>query len=258
MRFKVASGGSEEFSGSGVVLLDADALSGIGARPGDAVEISGRRKTVAFAESPSGGNLGLKVIRMDSVTRENAGVKVGQSVSVKKTTLKEAERIVLGPGKGLKRIQAPVHFLRKGFSRKAVLKGDQLTLASSRFTMDEVVYASDWEEGLFANLYEALMSVGFGRVRFAVLNTFPKGPVIITGFTEIALQESGKGYVPRAQAFVRDYARMLEAGITRKNPELKKLKRKISGLKVAVSKPVLEELELQKKRLLKKIAGLKK
>ncbi len=258
MRLKVASGGSDEFSGSGVVLLDSDALSSIGARPGDAVEIRGKRKTVAFVDSPSGGNLGLKIVRMDSVTRDNAGVRVGQSVSVKKAVLKDAERIVLGPGKGLKRIQAPVRFLRKGFAGKAVLKGDQLTLASSRFTLDEVVYASDWEEGLFASLYEDLMSVGFGRVRFAVLNTVPEGPVMITGYTSIILQESGKGYVPKARAFVRDYAKMLEAGITKKNPELKKLKGKISGLKVKVSKPVREELELQKKRLLRKIAGLKK
>lgn len=258
MRLKVASGGSEEFSGSGVVLLDADALSSMGARPGDAVEITGKRKTVAFAESPSGGNLGLKVIRMDSVTRDNAGVRVGQSVSVRKAVVKEAERIVLGPGKGLKSIQAPVHFLRKGFSHKAVLKGDQLTLVSSRFTLDEVVYASDWEEGMFASLYEALMSVGFGRVRFAVLNTVPEGPVMITGYTNIILHESGKGYVPKARAFVRDYAKMLEASITKKNPELNKLKKKIACLKVKVSKPVQEELELQKKRLLKKIAGLKK
>lgn len=258
MRLKVAGGGNNEFSGSGVVLLDADALSSIGARPGDALEILGKRKTVAFAESPSEGNLGLKVIRMDSVTRDNAGVRVGQSVSVKKAALKDAERLVLGPGKGLKRIQAPVRFLRKGFSHKAVVKGDQLTLASSRFTLDEVVYASDWEDGLFSNLYEELMSLGFGKVRFAVINTVPKGLVRIAGHTEITLQESGKGYVPRARAFVRDYAKMLEAGITKKNPGLGKLKKKISGLKVKVSKPVQEELELQKKRLLKKIAGLKK
>ncbi len=258
MRLKVASGGSEEFSGSGVVLLDADALSSIGARPGDAVEILGKRKTVAFAGSSSGGNLGLKIIRMDDVTRENAGVRVGQSVSVRKTALKEAERIVLGPGKGLKSIRGPVHLLKKGFMGKAAVKGDQLTLASSRFTMDEVVYASEWEDGLFSNLYEALMSIGFGKVKFSVIKTFPEGPVMITGKTDIILKEDGCTYVPKARAFVRDYAKMLEASITKKNPELGKLKRKIAGLKVAVSKPVLEEFELQKKRLLKKIAGLQK
>ncbi|MCY0883839.1 MAG: CDC48 family AAA ATPase, partial [Acidianus infernus] len=85
--------------GRGKVRIDLDLLSQIDVSPGDVVEIEGQRKTAAIAWPLSADDYtGEKdIIRMDGITRKNAGVSIGDKVIVRKATVKPATSVKLAP-----------------------------------------------------------------------------------------------------------------------------------------------------------------
>ncbi|AAK40524.1 AAA family ATPase [Saccharolobus solfataricus] len=86
--------------GRGKVRIDIDLLSQIDVSPGDVVEIEGTRKTAALAWplSPEDTTTGEKdIIRMDGITRKNAGVSIGDKVIVRKAIVKPASTVKLAP-----------------------------------------------------------------------------------------------------------------------------------------------------------------
>ncbi|NON61476.1 AAA family ATPase, partial [Acidianus sp. RZ1] len=85
--------------GRGKVRIDIDALAQIDASAGDVVEIEGQRKTAAIAWVLSNEDLmGEKdIIRMDGITRKNAGVSIGDKVIVRKANVKFATSVKLAP-----------------------------------------------------------------------------------------------------------------------------------------------------------------
>ncbi len=64
--------------GRGIVRIDPEALRGLGAAPGDVLEIEGRAKTVAKAMPTFKEQRGQQIIQLDGVGRTNAGVALGQ------------------------------------------------------------------------------------------------------------------------------------------------------------------------------------
>ncbi|QGA55019.1 CDC48 family AAA ATPase [Sulfolobus sp. E5-1-F] len=86
--------------GRGKVRIDIDLLSQIDVSPGDVVEIEGTRKTAALAWplSPEDTTTGEKdIIRMDGITRKNAGVSIGDKVIVRKAVVRPASTVKLAP-----------------------------------------------------------------------------------------------------------------------------------------------------------------
>jgi transitional endoplasmic reticulum ATPase len=63
---------------------------------GDVIEITGTKKTVGLVWPGYDEDSGKGLIRMDGYTRNNAGVSIDDQVTVKKITVKPAERVVLG------------------------------------------------------------------------------------------------------------------------------------------------------------------
>ena len=63
----------------------------LGLKPGDVIEIAGERNTAAIVWRcrPEDANLG--VIRIDGIIRKNAGVSLGDRVTIKKVETKECE-----------------------------------------------------------------------------------------------------------------------------------------------------------------------
>jgi transitional endoplasmic reticulum ATPase len=82
----------------GIVRIDAGFMHRINARPGDIIEISGERKTVALADRAYPGDIGLNIIRMDGITRRNAKTGIGEIVKIKKIEVKEAKKIDCAKG----------------------------------------------------------------------------------------------------------------------------------------------------------------
>ena len=139
----------------------------LGLKPGDVIEIAGERNTAAIVWRcrPEDANLG--VIRIDGIIRKNAGVSLGDRVTIKKVETKECERLVLSPvmakqqkvkfGSGIE------GFARRGLNKRPVVAGDRIFIPGMT---------------LFA---EALP--------FAIVSTKPKGIVRVLPDTEIVIKE---------------------------------------------------------------------
>ena len=70
--------------GRGLARLDADDLGALGAVPGDALLITGRRATVARAAALPLTHCGQHVVAIDGTTRDNAQVGIDEWVAVRK------------------------------------------------------------------------------------------------------------------------------------------------------------------------------
>ncbi|OYT62721.1 MAG: AAA family ATPase, partial [Thermofilum sp. ex4484_15] len=88
---------SQREVGRGKVRIDPEAMVKLGINVGDVVEIIGKRRTAAIAWPGYAGDQGAKIIRMDSITRRNAGVSIGDKVIVRKAEAKPATLVKLAP-----------------------------------------------------------------------------------------------------------------------------------------------------------------
>jgi len=75
----------------GTVRLPLSAMERLGLKPGDFIEIIGVTSTYAVAQPTEEED----VVKMDEVTRSNAGAELGDYVRIKKAVLPPAEKIVL-------------------------------------------------------------------------------------------------------------------------------------------------------------------
>ncbi len=136
-------------------------------KPGDIIEIRGERRTAAIVWRcrPEDQNLG--VIRIDGIIRKNAGVSLGDRVTIQKVEAKQCTRLVLSPvmakqqkvrfGPGIE------GFARRGLNKRPVTAGDRIFIPGMT---------------LFA---EALP--------FAIVSTNPSGVVQVLPDTEIVIKE---------------------------------------------------------------------
>ena len=166
--------------GRGVVRIDRKYQRQLGIEPGDIVELEGERKTAAIAENAHPDDRGLDIIRMDGYIRRNAGVSIGDYITLRKAEVQEARKVVLAPAQRGVYLQIPGELVKRNLLGRPVAKGD-LVVASGRET--EIYAGSPFDE-LFRGFFESL-PLGFGELKFIVVNTAPKGIVQITYNTEI-------------------------------------------------------------------------
>jgi len=83
--------------GRGIARIDREAMSKLGVEPGDAIEIIGKKSTVAIVWPAYIEDEGLGIIRMDGTLRRNAGVSLGDTIVVRKVQLQPATRVMLAP-----------------------------------------------------------------------------------------------------------------------------------------------------------------
>ena len=77
--------------GRGIARIDPKVSSEIELSAGDVVEIHGKKKTVAIYWPGYQEDTGRGVIRIDGITRNNAGAGIDEKVVVKKVEAKEAK-----------------------------------------------------------------------------------------------------------------------------------------------------------------------
>ena len=140
----------------------------LGLKPGDIVEIKGeKRSTAAIYWRSRPEDAKMEIIRVDGIIRKNAGVSLGDRVTVSKVEAKECTKLILSPvmankqkvkfGPGIE------GFARRGLSKRPVVQGDRIFIPGMT---------------LFA---EALP--------FAVIQTTPKGIVKVTNDTDIVIKD---------------------------------------------------------------------
>jgi len=152
--------------GHGRARISAD--MGLDLKPGDIVEISGEnRSTAAIYWRSRPEDAKMDIIRVDGIIRKNAGVSLGDRVTVTKVEAKDCTKLTISPvmankqkvkfGPGIE------GFARRGLAKRPVVAGDRIFIPGMT---------------LFA---EALP--------FAVVQTTPKGIVKVTTDTEIVIKD---------------------------------------------------------------------
>ncbi|MEM2217974.1 MAG: CDC48 family AAA ATPase, partial [Thermofilaceae archaeon] len=112
-------------AGRGRVRIDEDAMDKLSLTAGDAVEIEGRRKTVAVVWPGYAEDKGTWVIRMDGWTRKNAGVSLGEKVRVRKAEVKTAVMVKIAPtSMSLTVDENFVSYVKKRLIDRPLMEGD--------------------------------------------------------------------------------------------------------------------------------------
>ena len=81
--------------GRGIIRLDPTALLKLQLSPGDIVEIRGKKKTTAKVWRADRQDWEQGIVRIDNFIRQNAGVSIGEKVTIKKVEAPEAKKLIL-------------------------------------------------------------------------------------------------------------------------------------------------------------------
>jgi len=183
IKLKVAEAIQDDVN-KGIVRIDSSFLNEIGVRPGDIVELEGERKTVAISDRAYPGDIGLNIVRMDGIIRKNSKTGIGEMVQVRRANVKEGKKVVIAPARKGIVIRASPEIFKQGLLGRALTKGDIVSLGGTRrrrsTTMDNPFF-----EDVFNILDESMMGFGFSDIKFIVVDTNPKQPIIISEQTEV-------------------------------------------------------------------------
>ncbi len=183
LKLKVAEAIQDDVN-KGIVRIDTGFLNEIDVRPGDIVELEGERKTVAIADRAYPGDIGLNIIRMDGIIRKNSKTGIGEIIRLRKADIKEGKKVIIAPARKGIMIRASPEIFKQGLLGRAVTKGDIVSLGGTRRRRSTMM-ESPFFEDVFSILDESAMGFGFGDIKFIVVDTAPKQPIIITEQTEV-------------------------------------------------------------------------
>ncbi|MFX0168197.1 MAG: CDC48 family AAA ATPase [Candidatus Hodarchaeota archaeon] len=173
------------------VRLDPEILDQLQLADGSVVEILGKKSICAFAyRDDSASN--LKVIRMDGLTRLNAGVKIGDIVTLHKAEVTPARTVVLTPLKGEEtsyREEFAVSLLKTNLLEKPIKKDIVIAVGRAAFAL--------------------------GEAKFYVAKTIPSGNVMINTNTELQLLKEAPEDIPTVTTATYDDVGGLDEAIRR-------------------------------------------
>ncbi|MET0530865.1 MAG: AAA family ATPase, partial [Microvirga sp.] len=112
LRLQVANARAQD-SGRGIARLGHAALTQLGLREGDVVEIVGKRHTAAIAVGPYDEDEGLNLVRLDGLQRVKAGTASGDHVEIHPAEIRPATRVTVAPAQKNMRLQGSGEALRR-------------------------------------------------------------------------------------------------------------------------------------------------
>ncbi len=183
LRLKVAEAIQDDVN-KGIVRIDSNLLAEIGLKPGGIVELEGERKTVAIADRSYPGDIELGIIRMDGIVRKNAKTGIGEIVAIRPVQVKEAKKVTIAPSRKGILIKASPAIFKSGLLGRSMVKGDIVALGGTRRRRTTMM-DNPFFEDVFSILDESMMGIGFADIKFVVVDTQPKQPVIVTENTEV-------------------------------------------------------------------------
>ncbi len=146
--------------GKGIARIDPQIAERLKLTSGDVVSIQGKRTTYAISWPGYLEDVSTGTVRIDAVTRRNAGVSIDEKVTVKLAEAHEAESIGFAPTEPL-RIRNAEPYIARLLEGRVVTKGDIIELA------------------IMGN-----------KINLAVVSTKPAGPaVMITDNTTVTISE---------------------------------------------------------------------
>ena len=129
-----------KYANAGIAILNRETMRELGVESGDVIEIEGKKVATAIVwPDPLGGD--PSVIRIDGNIRRNAGVAIDDKVKVRKTTAKEARRVVLQPTQPV-RIAGGERYLARILRGRPLTKGQivRVDLLGSPIAFEAVSY----------------------------------------------------------------------------------------------------------------------
>ena len=184
LKLKVAEAIQDDVN-KGIVRVDSNLIHQLGVNPGDIIEINGEKSTVSIIDRAYPGDIGLKIIRMDGLTRRNAKTGIGEFVEIKKADVKEAKKIVIAPAHQGISVKAPPIVFKQGLLGRAVVKGDLVSLGGARRRRMAMSDSPIYNE-IFNIMNESFQGIGFaGDLKFVVAEASPAGACIITETTQV-------------------------------------------------------------------------
>ena len=83
--------------GRGVARIGYDSMDTLNASTGDVIEIKGKKRTVAKCLPLYPSDEGKGIIRIDGLGRNNSGMAIGDTITVRKVDAVAAEKVVVAP-----------------------------------------------------------------------------------------------------------------------------------------------------------------
>ncbi|RLI18335.1 AAA family ATPase, partial [Candidatus Bathyarchaeota archaeon] len=115
--------------GRGKVRIDPHVMRKLGVNPGDIVEIEGKRKTAAIVWPAYPEDQDETIIRMDGLIRKNAGVSIGEKVTIRKASARPASLVKLAPSSfSITVDSAFVNFVKKRLYDYPLTQGDTVLI----------------------------------------------------------------------------------------------------------------------------------
>ncbi|MBU7004145.1 MAG: CDC48 family AAA ATPase, partial [Theionarchaea archaeon] len=185
-------------SGKGIVWVDPEVAERLRLSTGNVLLISGKRSTVAIVGEPLPNDYKLRTIRMDGLTRFNAGIGLGESVKIEKVAPKEARKIVVAPVDRAIKLPPSTQNLKTSLLGRALVQGDIMTPLSLRRRQETVREMPNLFDWFFGDLQSgAGGQYGLSELQFKVISTTPKGPVRVDRNTIVEVRtepaEAGDG-----------------------------------------------------------------
>lgn len=168
IELKVATALMKSEAGFGRVRMDSASFRRLNVQIGDVVEIVGKRSAVAKVMKGAIDDEGKGLIRMDGITRSNAGVTVDENVRVRKAETLPAEKIIISPigipaGKKISFREGVDEIFKNGLMNRPVLRDNEIVVPNI---------------ALMGNL-----------IQFKVITTVPVGIVVVDQKTEVTIKE---------------------------------------------------------------------
>ena len=168
IELKVATALMKSEAGFGRVRMDSASFRRLNVQIGDVVEIVGKRSAVAKVMKGAIDDEGKGLIRMDGITRSNAGVTVDESVRVRKAETLPAGKIIISPigipaGKKISFREGVDEIFKNGLMNRPVLRDNEIVVPNI---------------ALMGNL-----------IQFKVITTVPVGIVVVDQKTEVTIKE---------------------------------------------------------------------
>jgi len=153
--------------GYGRARIDHQTRVGLDLSIGDVIEIEGTKKTAAVVWRAHPTDEGKGILRIDNLTRKNAGSGLGERVKIRRAEIKEAKDVTLAPliskGQQIQFGSGIDNLIKKGLLKRPLTKGDSVIIPGI---------------ALFGS-----------SLPFVIINTTPSGIVSINEETIIKVKE---------------------------------------------------------------------
>ncbi len=111
-----------------VVRIPSRIMREYNIKTGDIVEITGKSKAVAIVWRARPEDEGKNIIRMDGELRHNAGVSIGDQVTVKKAKVEEAKSVTIAPLEQIRFSGDPTPYFHSKLLDKPLIKGQRISI----------------------------------------------------------------------------------------------------------------------------------